>query len=72
MDIKTLIEDLLDWDFTQQEIGKIIGVSQTTVSKIHRGVQDDIGYRHYLKAQEVHKKSVRRFGAPKRTKKEQA
>lgn len=66
MDIKTLIDDLINWGFTQQEIGKVIGVSQTTVSKIHRGAQDDIGYRHYLKADALYKKSHRRFGPPKR------
>lgn len=66
MDIKTLIDALLAWDFTQQEIGKAIGVSQTTVSKIRRGVQDDIGYRHYLKADALYKKSHRRFGPPKK------
>ena len=65
MDIKTLIDDLLAWEFSQQEVGRIIGVSQTTVSKIHRGVQDDIGYRHYLKASEAHKIAKRKIARKK-------
>lgn len=59
MDIKDLINQLIAWKVRQADIGKAIGVSQTTVSKIHRGVQDDIGYRHYLKLVALHKDTKR-------------
>lgn len=57
MNLKKILGDLLK-EYSQEEIGKEIGLHQATVSKIYHGRLKSIRLKEGLKLLEMHKKYV--------------
>lgn len=63
MDWKIIIRELMDWGFTQEEIGAHTGISQSTVSDLKRGRLKSIRYEAGTKLMKLHKRFQRKQAA---------